>query len=363
MTSTLTSDIKSIARDEGFCAVGICSPSSIPLASERLANYLELGWHGEMAWMERRAKYRGNPEQLWPAARAVIMLAESYAPDFDPLDLLKSRSHGAVSAYAQNRDYHNIVKKRLKRVGRRLLALAPKAEIKVFVDTAPVMEKPLAESAGIGWIGKHTNLVSRELGSWFFLGAIFTTADLAADRPESDHCGSCTRCLDICPTNAFPEPYKLDSRRCISYLTIEHPGEVDEELRPLIGNRIYGCDDCLAVCPWNKFATVSRVMRYHAANGPALYSLANLIKLTDEQFRKRFSGTPIKRIGRGRMVRNALYALGNLGGPDMCTAVASLANDDDPVVADAARWALSQIHMRSSGKLVPSRRVGEEASQ
>ena len=263
MTS-LTERLKREAIQAGFDAVGICAPQDIPEAGERLRRFLADGMHGEMDWMERRSEWRGNPSKLWPAARSVVMLAHSYAPDDDPFGNAAHPSRAAISVYARNRDYHDIVKKKLKRVGRWLIAGRPGAEIKVFVDTAPVMEKPLAEAAGLGWLGKHTNLVSRELGSWFFLGAIFTTVKLQADQRETDLCGNCRRCLDICPTDAFPAPYRLDARRCISYLTIEHKGPVDRDLRPGIGNRVFGCDDCLAVCPWNKFAVAASETGYMA---------------------------------------------------------------------------------------------------
>lgn len=260
--------------------------------------------------------------------------------EHDPLEIIRHKDRGAVSVYAQGRDYHDLVKKRLKRLGGWLVNLTG-AEIKVFVDTAPVMEKPLAQAAGLGWQGKHTNLLSRELGSWFFLGAIFTTLDLPKDRPEASHCGSCRACLDACPTGAFPAPYQLDARRCISYLTIEHKGPVDPELRPMLGNRIYGCDDCLAACPWNKFAQAATELRYHGPHGsPALAELAGL---DDAAFRARFSGSPIKRIGRDRMVRNVLYAIGNSGLAHLRPLADGLRNDPDPTVADAARWACERL--------------------
>jgi epoxyqueuosine reductase len=269
------------------------------------------------------------------------MLAEAYEPAHDPLEVLGARDRGVISVYAQGRDYHDPVKKRLKRLGRWLLAEAG-GEIKVFVDTAPVMEKPLAQAAGLGWQGKHTNLLARDLGNWFFLGAIFTTLEIDPDAPETEHCGSCTACLDICPTRAFPAPFQLDARRCISYLTIEHRGPVDPELRPLMGNRIYGCDDCLAVCPWNKFAEAGREARYAAreAEPPAL---AELAALDDAGFRARFAGSPVKRIGRDRMVRNVLYAIGNSGDPALAPAAAARLSDPDPAVAEAAEWALGRL--------------------
>ncbi len=333
------------ALAEGFSDVGFCAPDAIPEAAGRLAAYVEAGRHGQMTWMAERMGWRGNPATLWPEARTVIMLAEVYTPQADPLAVLTRKDRGAVSVYAQGRDYHDLVKKRLKRVGRWLLAEAEKgsdpAEIKVFVDTAPVMEKPLGQAAGLGWQGRHTNLVSRSLGSWFFLGAIFTTLDLPKDAPEADHCGSCRACLDVCPTRAFPAPYQLDARRCISYLTIEHAGPVAEALRPLLGNRIYGCDDCLAVCPWNKFAEAARETGYAARVGAP--ALAELAVLDDAGFRALFSGSPVKRIGRNRFVRNVLYAIGNSGRPALLPVARGLVGDEDAAVADAARWACAQL--------------------
>ncbi len=296
-----------------------------------------------MGWMAERMGWRGDPTALWPEARSVVMLAEVYTPDDDPLAALERRDRGTISVYARNRDYHDLVKKRLKRVGRWLLDQAPGHQIKVFVDTAPVMEKPLAAAAGLGWQGKHTNLLSRDLGNWFFLGAIFTTVELDPDAPAQENCGSCTACLDICPTNAFPAPFQLDARRCISYLTIEHKGPVDTDLRSLMGNHIYGCDDCLAACPWNKFAADARELRYAAR--PELVSprLDELAALDDAGFRALFAGSPIKRIGRDRFVRNVLYAIGNSGDDRLKPAAQSLLNDPDAAVADAARWAVERL--------------------
>ncbi|MEZ5911029.1 MAG: tRNA epoxyqueuosine(34) reductase QueG [Paracoccaceae bacterium] len=330
------------AQAIGFSAIGICAPDAIPKAAGRLATFLDASHHGQMGWMAERAGWRGDAAALWPQARSVIMLAETYSPAYDPLAVLEAPDRGAVSCYAQGRDYHDLVKKRLKRLGRWLIAEAgEQTAIKVFVDTAPVMEKPLAEAAGLGWQGKHTNLVSRTGGSWFFLGAIFTTLDLPGDAPETDHCGRCRACLDICPTGAFPAPYRLDARRCISYLTIEHRGPVDEALRPALGNRIYGCDDCLAVCPWNKFAVKAREAGYAARVGaPPLRELA---ALDDAGFRARFSGSPIKRIGRDRFLRNVLYAIGNSGDPGFRDAALAHCDSADDAVADAARWALARL--------------------
>jgi epoxyqueuosine reductase len=331
------------ARAAGFAQMGVCKPDAIPEAAGRLSEFIAAGRHGQMGWMAERMGWRGNPAALWPEARSVIMLAEVYTPEADPLAALNHRDRATISVYAQNQDYHDVVKKRLKRVGRWLLEQAPEHEIKVFVDTAPVMEKPLAQAAGLGWQGKHTNLLSRDLGNWFFLGAIFTTIDLPPDTAEEEHCGSCTACLDICPTRAFPAPFQLDARRCISYLTIEHKGPVDPELRPLMGNRIYGCDDCLAICPWNKFAAEATELRYAAR--PELVSppLEDLARLDDAGFRAMFSGSPIKRIGRDRFVRNVLYAIGNSGEKRLASAAQGLTDDPDAAVADAARWAVERL--------------------
>ena len=340
---TLKDNLTAFAREAGFAKLGVCRPDAAPEIADRLTAFVDAGMHGQMGWMADRMHWRGNPAALWPEARSVVMLAEPYTPEHDPLTVLGRPDRAAISVYAQNRDYHDIVKKRLKRVGRWLIEQVPDAQIKVFVDTAPVMEKPLAQAAGLGWQGKHTNLLGRELGSWFFLGAIFTTVELEPDKAEVSHCGSCTACLDICPTDAFPAPYQLDARRCISYLTIEHKGPVDEDLRGLMGNRIYGCDDCLAVCPWNKFAQEGRDARYAARDDLLAPPLAQLAALDDAAFRARFSGSPIKRIGRDRFVRNVLYAIGNAGDPALTPAVSPLVDDPDPAVADAARWAILRL--------------------
>ncbi|GGL55944.1 tRNA epoxyqueuosine(34) reductase QueG [Wenxinia marina] len=332
------------ARAAGFAAMGVCRPDAVPQAAGRLATFLKEGRHGDMCWMAERTHWRGDPAALWPQARSVVMLAESYAPEHDPLNVLDRPDRAAISVYAHGRDYHDLVKKRLKRVGRWLLERCPGEEIKVFVDTAPVMEKPLAQAAGLGWQGKHTNLLGRDFGNWVFLGAIFTTVELPPDPPEAEHCGSCRKCLDVCPTDAFPAPFQLDARRCISYLTIEHAGPIHEEFRPALGNRIYGCDDCLAVCPWNKFAVRAADQRYLAEDGPP--RLAELAALDDAAFRKRFSGSAVKRIGRDRFVRNVLYAIGNSGDPRLADSARALADDPDPAVADAARWALSRLRQR-----------------
>lgn len=330
------------ARAEGFAAMGICAPDATPETAPRLMEFLAEGRHGQMQWMADRSDWRGSAAALWPEARSVIMLAEPYTPEGNPLDILSHPDRAAISVYAQGKDYHDLVKRRLKRLGRWLLDQAGQGEtIKVFVDTAPVMEKPLAQAAGLGWQGKHTNLLSRDLGNWFFLGAIFTTIDLPKDSAEISHCGTCTACLDICPTRAFPAPYQLDARRCISYLTIEHKGPVDPELRPLMGNRIYGCDDCLAICPWNKFAQAATEIGYQPRIGAP--ELAELAALDDPTFRARFAGSPIKRIGRDRFVRNVLYAIGNSGLPALRPVAQALTQDPDPTVADAANWAVFRL--------------------
>ncbi|OYU41373.1 MAG: tRNA epoxyqueuosine(34) reductase QueG [Pseudorhodobacter sp. PARRP1] len=328
------------ALEEGFAKVGICAPDAAPETAERLQAFLAADHHGQMSWMAERTHWRGNAAALWPEARSVIMLAEVYTPETDPMAVIGQPDRAAVSVYAQGKDYHDLVKRRLKRLGSWFAATA-KAEIKVFVDTAPVMEKPLAQAAGLGWQGKHTNLLARDLGNWFFLGAIFTTADLPKDAPEVSHCGTCTACLDVCPTNAFPAPYQLDARRCISYLTIEHKGPVDPDLRALMGNRIYGCDDCLAACPWNKFAQAAQDIGYQPRVGAP--ELAELVGLDDAAFRARFAGSPIKRIGRDRFVRNVLYAIGNSGQVGLVPHAAALMRDADPTVAEAAGWAVERL--------------------
>ncbi len=326
----------------GFDALGVTTPDGLGPAGERLMEFLAEGRHGDMVWMETHAVRRRDVRALWPDARSVLMLAVSYGPERDPCEALVERSNGVVSVYAQGRDYHDIIKSRLKQLARWLQAAAG-GEVKVFVDTAPVMEKPLAAAAGVGWQGKHTNLVSRRLGSWFFLGAIMTTTEIAADGPDADHCGSCRRCLDICPTDAFPAPYQLDARRCISYLTIEHKGHIAREFRTAMGNRIYGCDDCLAVCPWNKFAIAAREAGFVARSSSANPPLAELLELDDAKFRARFAGSPIKRTGRDRFVRNVLIAAGNSGDAALAAPVEALLGDRSPLVRAMAVWALRRI--------------------
>jgi epoxyqueuosine reductase len=330
------------ARAAGFADLGVCRPDAVAEAGAQLRAWVGEGRHGEMAWMEDRLDWRADPRALWPAVRSVVMLADAYPPDADPLTALAATDRAAVSVYAQGRDYHDVVKRKLKRLGRWLIDRAG-GEIKVFVDTAPVMEKPLAEAAGLGWRGRHTNLVSRRLGSWFFLGAIFTTLDLAPGEAHADRCGSCRRCLDICPTAAFPAPYVLDARRCVSYLTIELKGPIPRAMRPLIGARVYGCDDCLAVCPWNSFAGAAREIAYAPRPGAAGARLADLAALDDAGFRALFAGSPVKRIGRARFVRNVLVAIGNAGDATLAPAALALVADPAPVVRGAAVWALSRL--------------------
>lgn len=344
--ANLKENLRVKALEEGFAGFGVCRPDAVPQLPDRLQTFVDEGRHGQMGWMAERMAWRSDPSALWPEAKSVVMLAEPYTPEHDPLAVLEQKDRGAISIYAQNRDYHDIVKKRLKRVGRWLVEEA-ECKIKVFVDTAPVMEKPLAAAAGLGWQGKHTNLLSRELGNWFFLGAIFTTAALEPDVAGVENCGSCTACLDVCPTKAFLAPFQLDARRCISYLTIEHKGPVPEELRELMGNHIYGCDDCLAVCPWNKFAAEAHEIKYAARPELVAPSLRELAGLDDGAFRALFSGSPVKRIGRDRFVRNVLYAIGNSGDGALRDVAVALLEDAAEDVADAARWAVERLVHRS----------------
>ena len=340
--SDLREAIRARALAEGFDAVGFTRAELAPEASRGLGEFLAAGFHGDMGWLADRAVERAQPSALWPQAKSAIVVGLSYAPKDDPMAMLAHKERGLVSVYARGSDYHDVLKSRLKRLAR-WLGESHKAEVKVFVDTAPVMEKPLAVAAGIGWQGKHTNLVSRDHGSWLFLGSILTTLDLPSDAAHDDHCGTCSRCLDVCPTNAFPEPYKLDARRCISYLTIEHKGPIPRDLRPLMGNRIYGCDDCLAVCPWNKFAQSARETAFHARVELAAPLLQELAQLDDAAFRQFFSGSPIKRIGRARFVRNVLTAIGNSGLAALVPTVEALLADEAPLVRGAAIWALQRL--------------------
>ena len=340
--------LKAKAAELGFAACGIAHADAAPRAGERLHEWLADGRHGDMIWMEERKHHRESPVGLWPEVRSVIALGMSYAPKDDPLRLADEGGVGRISVYAQGPDYHNVVKRQLKTLGRWLAAEAGRNlqpfDLKVFVDTAPVMEKPLAEAAGLGWQGKHTNLVSREHGSWLFLGAIYTTLDLEPDRGGVDTCGSCDACQTACPTAAFPKPFQLDARRCISYLTIEHAGPIPHEFRAAIGNRIYGCDDCLAVCPWNKFAAAANAnLAFHPRAELVAPELADILALDDASFRTVFAGSPIKRIGRDRMIRNALIAAGNSDDARLAPLVELLRSDENAVVRDAADWALHRL--------------------
>ena len=330
------------ARSLGFDCIGVTDPEAIAPAGKYFREFLESGAHGDMDWLAAQPERRTDPRVLWPGVRSVIMLGVNYGPDENPLEILKQRDRGAISAYAQGDDYHDLIKKRLKALARWLVA-ATGEEVKVFVDTAAVMEKPLAQAAGLGWQGKHTNMVSREFGSWLFLGAIFTASSLPRDEPDADHCGSCTACQDICPTAAFPAPYKLDARRCISYLTIENKGPIPHEFRKAVGNRIYGCDDCLAVCPWNKFAQAGSEAKLAARAELRAPQLVDLVRLDDGAFRALFTKSPVKRIGRDRFVRNVLIAIGNSGEASMAIEAERLLDDESALVRGAAVWALSQL--------------------
>jgi len=344
----LEARLKAKAAELGFAACGVARADATPRAGERLRQWLADGMHGDMIWMEARAHHRESPAGLWPETRSVIALGMSYAPAADPLALAGEGDLGRISIYAQGGDYHDVVKRQLKALARWLVSEVPGADLKVFVDTAPVMEKPLAEAAGLGWQGKHTNLISRDHGSWLLLGAIYTTLALLPDQASGGHCGSCDACQRACPTDAFPAPYRLDARRCISYLTIEHAGPIPHEFRRAIGNRVYGCDDCLAVCPWNRFARAAAANRAFAPRAElAVTELADLLALDDASFREVFAGSPIKRIGRNRMVRNAAIAAGNSGSAALIGPVTGLLDDADLVVAEAARWALDRLRSPS----------------
>lgn len=338
----LRQEIGEKASGEGFGAVRVVRLAPDARQAERLHDFIAKGRHGSMAWMAETETRRASPQAMWPEARTAIVLAQDYGQDLDPLERLKDKAAGVISVYALNRDYHDVVKGKLKRMAQ-WLAKRTGAEVKVFVDTAPLMEKPLAQKAGLGWQGKHTNLVSRELGAWFFIGTILTTAEIAADGAEEDHCGSCRACLDICPTGAFPAPYQLDARRCISYLTIEHAGHIAHEFRAAMGNRIYGCDDCLAACPWNKFAQVSREAKLTARDALKAPRLGALLDLDDAGFRALFSASPVKRTGRDRFIRNVLIAAGNSGDAGLVPQVLALLDDEAAIVRAMAVWALSRL--------------------
>jgi epoxyqueuosine reductase len=338
----LTSDIRALALEHGFDVAGFAAPDLPQAAGAGLRGFLDQQHHGDMQWMEEKADRRASPREIWPEVQSVIVLGQNYAPAENPLDKLSQRLTGNISCYAQGEDYHDVIKKKLKRLAR---AIAEKfaCDVKVFVDTAPVMEKPLAEQAGLGWQGKHTCVVSRAFGSWLFLGEIFSTLPLPPDAPETDHCGTCTSCLDICPTHAFNGPRELDARKCISYLTIEHKGHIAARFRKAIGNRIYGCDDCLAVCPWNKFAQDAREAAYHPREALKSPLLAHLVTLDDAGFRALFTKSPVKRIGRDRFIRNVLIAIGNSGDASQVARITTLLSDPSPLVRAMAVWALAQL--------------------
>jgi epoxyqueuosine reductase len=356
----LRSGLEREARALGFDCIGVTDPGATGRAAKYFREFLDSGGHGDMDWLAARPERRADPRTLWPGVRSVIMLGVNYGPDENPLEILTRRDRGAISAYAQGDDYHDVIKKRLKALARWLVA-ASGDEVKVFVDTAAVMEKPLAQAAGLGWQGKHTNLVSREFGSWLFLGAIYTASDLPRDSSDIDHCGSCSACQDICPTAAFPAPYKLDARRCISYLTIESKGPIPREFRKAIGNRIYGCDDCLAVCPWNKFAQAGREAKLAARAELRAPALADLARLDDAAFRALFSKSPVKRIGRDRFVRNVLIAIGNSDDAALAGEAERLLDDASPLVRGAAVWALSQLVEAGAFAALASRAIDAES--
>ncbi|MEZ5919719.1 MAG: tRNA epoxyqueuosine(34) reductase QueG [Parvularculaceae bacterium] len=354
-----TQRAKALALGAGFDAAGVMRADSLPDLQIKLQTFLDAGRHGGMQWMETRSAERADPQTLWPEAKSILLVGQNYGPKEDPLHLLQKKSKGAISVYARGRDYHDVVKKKLKALGG-ALASEFDCALKVFVDTAPVMEKPLAAAAGLGWQGKHTNLVSRDFGSWLFLGAIFLPIELEADAPHDDHCGECRRCLDICPTNAFPAPYQLDARRCISYLTIEHSGPIPLEFRRAIGNRIYGCDDCLTVCPWNKFAKHTREIALTAKDAFVEPDLMKLASLDDAEFRAMFSKNPVKRSGRERFVRNVLIAIGNSENPRLAEAAKHLLADHSPLVRGAAVWALSELMPSSEFAMLVKEHGGRE---
>lgn len=359
-------DLKSaLAREAGtlgFDCIGVTAPDAIGDAGRYFREFIEAGGHGDMDWLAAQPERRMDPRVLWPGVNSIIMLGVNYGPDENPLALLEQRTRGAISVYAQGDDYHDVIKKRLKTLARWLVA-ASGEDVKVFVDTAAVMEKPLAQAAGLGWQGKHTNLVSREFGSWLFLGAIYTAADLPRDEADIDHCGSCNACQEICPTAAFPAPYKLDARRCISYLTIENKGPIPREFRERIGNRIYGCDDCLAMCPWNKFAQAGREAKLAAREKLRAPSLAELSGLDDASFRALFAKSPVKRIGRDRFVRNVLIAIGNSDDESLAVEAVRLLGDESPLVRGAAVWALSRLMARERFEALAARAVGAEMDE
>jgi len=349
-TEKLVAALKARAEALGFDAFGITRADARPDLPGKLHAALAEGWHADMDWMAETEERRGDPRRLWSDARSVILLGVNYGPEIDPMDLLKDKSVGNISAYARNRDYHDIIKGRLKELAG-LLARRAGAEVKVFVDTAPLMEKPLAEAAGLGWQGKHSVLVSRTFGSWLFLGAILTDMELPADQPHAESCGSCTRCLDICPTDAFPAPFRLDARKCLAYYSVEHKGPIPREFRRPMGNRIYGCDDCLAVCPWNKFATISREAKLRSRPEFERPALAELVQLDDAGFRVLFAGSPVKRIGQARFLRNVLVCIGNSDDPGLLPVVEARLDDPSPLVRGAAIWALRRLDAKRADSL------------
>nr|WP_249154141.1 tRNA epoxyqueuosine(34) reductase QueG [Bradyrhizobium manausense] len=361
-TDELRAALDEQARTLGFDCIGITAPGTIENAGKHFLEFIASGGHGDMDWLASQPERRVDPRGLWQDVRSVIMLGVNYGPDQDPLAILKERTRAAISVYAQGDDYHDLIKKRLKSLARWLVATAP-SEVKVFVDTAAVMEKPLAQAAHLGWQGKHTNLVSREFGSWLFLGAIYTTLDLPRDDAEIDHCGSCRACLDICPTSAFPAPYRLDARRCISYLTIENKGPIPQEFRKAIGNRIYGCDDCLAACPWNKFAQEGREAKLAARDELRAPGLVELSRLDDAAFRALFTKSPVKRIGRDRFLRNVLIAIGNSGDAALAEEARRLLDDASPLVRGAAVWALGQLVAPKEFAAMKEATIGSERDE
>ncbi len=360
MSNALKHLLEREAAAAGFDVVRVTSTDAIPHAGARLREFIDDGFHGDMGWMADGVDRREHPRALWPEARSAIMLGLNYGPGENPIATSVAANRAVISAYARGKDYHDVIKSGLKRVARALQA-ASGGDVKVFVDTAPLMEKPLAEAAGLGWQGKHTNLVSRDFGSWLFLGAILTTAEMPVDAPETDHCGSCRRCLDVCPTKAFPQPYRLDARRCIAYLTIEHKGHIADEFRAAIGNRVFGCDDCLAVCPWNKFAADARELRLHVRAETDNPPLADILALDDAAFRQRFAGTPVKRTGRNRVVRNALIAAGNARDPALADVVRELLGDASPLVRAMAVWAYARLVDPALLRAARSVHAGSEA--
>jgi len=359
-SANLKEKIAEKAGECGFDVVQFTKPDAIKPAAAHLEKFIAAGYHGDMEWMKTTALRRSSPDKLWPEVRSIVILGMNYGPENDPLKSLEEKQNGVISVYARGGDYHDLIKKRLKTIAR-WLHLDYAAHVKVFVDTAPVMEKPLAQAAGAGWLGKHTNLVTKSHGSWLFLGSIFTTLDIEPDAAETDHCGSCRACLDICPTNAFPKPYQIDARRCISYLTIEYKGHIPLEFRKPMANRIYGCDDCLAVCPWNKFAKTGAQAKLKARADLIAPDLDHLMKLDDAAFRVKFSGSPIKRTGRASFIRNVLIAAGNSGTKELVPTVEKLVSDPAPVVRGAAIWALSQLLNKADFAAIKQNHAGREA--